>query len=569
MNMKNYARSLQKTVKSSLVDKRVRVAFYMRVSTAEQVLEGYSPEFQLQQLAEQVKRKEYKGWYTDPKWHFFDMGSGGKIEGRPKLKVLMDLVKKGEIDLVLVWKIDRLSRNLSDLLELFETMDRNNVGFASMKEDLDFTGAIGKLIFQIFGALAEFERENIRMRTEEGRKASARAGNYTGGSIPFGFLDVPNPEKGKKLHLIPSEGKIVRQIFEWFVFEDKSARWISQELNKVGVPKGKANRRAKDTKWHEYTVRSMLGYEEYRGVFITNRFKKISSTPRKYEELPKDEWIITRIPPVIDDMLYYMAQEKLRRTAAKPGKGGGKEQYLLRGKLAEVPSGRGFVGYLSSKNTKNYRRKQYKAEGVYHPSMSVAGKPLEEFVWKHIETAIDDPEGFLKLHNETRTRQEREEELSQQLRTYEDALTTVNEKIERVKNDFYEGKIDEPERDNWLAKYEDQREGAFKSKEKAEQELARLASYNVACDHLREFSAKFEKGLKGFTFEQKRKIVDMIVERVEISEGEPREANVLLRFDPKEIASRIPGIEPSLLKSKPKRGDLVSVYKDTGASDGG
>ena len=60
----------------------------------------------------------------------------------------------------------------------------------------------------------------------------------------------------------------------------------------------------------------------------------------------------------------------------------------------------------------------------------------------------------------------------------------------------------------------------------------------------------------------------MIVERVEITEAEPREANVLLRFDPKEIASRIPGVEPSLLKSKPKRGDLVAAYNDNGASDG-
>ena len=167
-----------KTSSHSPDAKRIRVAFYMRVSTAEQKLEGYSPEFQLQQLNEHVKRKEYKGWYTETKWHFFDVGSGGKIEGRPNLQKLIELVKEEKVDLVLVWKIDRLSRNLSDLLELFETMDTHGVGFASMKEDLDFTGTIGKLIFQIFGALAEFERENIRMRTEEGRKASAKTRNY-------------------------------------------------------------------------------------------------------------------------------------------------------------------------------------------------------------------------------------------------------------------------------------------------------------------------------------------------------------------------------------------------------
>lgn len=569
MSMNTPIFSIDAPVRSPEAVKRVRVAFYMRVSTAEQNLSGYSPEFQLEQLNEHVKRKEYKGWHTESKWHFFDVGSGGKIEGRPNLQKLIELVKEEKVDLVLVWKIDRLSRNLSDLLELFEVMDSHGVGFASMKEDLDFTGTIGKLIFQIFGALAEFERENIRMRTEEGRKASAKSGNYVGGSVPYGYIDMPNiGAKGRKLQLVPEEAKIVKQIFEWFVYEDKNAKWITNELNKIGAPKGKASRRKKGTHWAENSVRVMLSYEEYRGVYITNRYKLIAKNPRRYEERPKEEWILVRIPPILDDMLFYMAQEKLKRTAAKPGKGGGVEQYLLRGKLMETSTGRGFVGYLSAKNTKNYRRKQFKAEGKHYPSLSIAAKPLEDFVWKHIETAIFDPEGFLRLHQENDLRTAREAELSKQLETYEDALTTANQKIERVKSDFYDGKIEEAERGEWLAKYEDQREGAFEGKQNAERELTRLASYEIACDHLREFSAKFEKGIKSFTFDQKRKIMDMLVERVEITEGDPRTANVLLRFDPKEIASRIPGIEPSMLKRKPKKEDMNSVFDGNGGRQG-
>src|SRR4051812_45151224 len=137
----------------------VRVAFYMRVSTAEQELEGCSPEFQKAQLLEHVKRKEYKGWVTRPEWHFFDVGSGSELEGRRQLQRLIGCVRAGEVDIVLVWKIDRLSRSLSDLLRLFDDFNRHGVGFASTKEDLDFTGPIGRLIYQVFGALAEFERE--------------------------------------------------------------------------------------------------------------------------------------------------------------------------------------------------------------------------------------------------------------------------------------------------------------------------------------------------------------------------------------------------------------------------
>ncbi|MBI2523811.1 recombinase family protein [Candidatus Peregrinibacteria bacterium] len=351
---------IEKTNTPTVADKRqLRVAFYMRVSTAEQALEGYSPEFQKEQLLEHVKRKEYKGWITKQEWHFYEQASGGDMEGRKELQRLLELVKQQEIDLVLVWKIDRLSRNLSDLLNLFEEFDRRGVGFASMKEDLDFTGVIGKLIFQIFGALAEFERGNIKMRTEEGRKASALAGNYTGGAIPYGYNDVPNPGgKGKKLALIPEEAKIVRQIFEWFVQSGKNAAWIAKELTRMGVRKGKANKRAHGAKWHEFTIRTMLGSEEYRGVYITNRYYLVSKKPRRHAERPRGEWITVRIPPVVDDMLFYMAQEKLQRTSVKPVKGGGKVLYMLRGKLIEVATRRGFVGYIATKGTKNYRRKQ-------------------------------------------------------------------------------------------------------------------------------------------------------------------------------------------------------------------
>src|SRR4051812_14907686 len=83
----------------------VRVAFYMRVSTAEQELEGYSPEFQKSQLLEHVKRKEYRGWVTRPEWHFFDVGSGSEMESRRQLQRLLACVRAGQVDIVLVWKI--------------------------------------------------------------------------------------------------------------------------------------------------------------------------------------------------------------------------------------------------------------------------------------------------------------------------------------------------------------------------------------------------------------------------------------------------------------------------------
>ena len=89
-------------------EERVRVAFYIRVSTPEQDQEGYSPEFQLEQLHEHVKRKEYKGWYTQSEWHFHDVKSGGNTVERKGLEALMKLVKNKEVDLILVHRFKEL-----------------------------------------------------------------------------------------------------------------------------------------------------------------------------------------------------------------------------------------------------------------------------------------------------------------------------------------------------------------------------------------------------------------------------------------------------------------------------
>jgi len=533
----------------------------MRVSTQEQELEGYSPEFQLDQLHEHVKRKDYKGWTTKPDWHFFDAKSGGDTIHRAKLQELMELVRKKEVDLVLVWKIDRLSRKLSDLLELFEEMDKYGVGFASVKEDLDFTGAIGKLIFQIFGALAEFERENIRMRTEEGKKASAKMGNYIGGAIPYGYKGIPNPGgKGTKIVVVPEEAEIVKKIFAWFMHEDQTYTWIAKELNRLGIPKGQAaNERTKGTKWRDSSVRKMLSTEEYRGVYITQRYRLISKNPERYEERPKEEWNYTPVDPIIDSALYYMTQERIRDAQSRHStRGGGKELYMLRGKLLDVQTGKKFVGYVATKGTKNYRRKQFLHEGVHYPSISVAAKPVEVFVWDYIEKAILHPEEFLRIHKKNFKQKQEKEKMVKELQFYEEALTKANGRIDKVQNDFYNGGITEGERNERVAQYKDERDAAFGKKAKIEKELTKLAKYDIACEHLRHFSEKFKGEVRSYTYEQKQKLVDMLVDVVEIIEivGK-RVANISFRFDPKEVSASIPEVKPVLGKEKLKNSQLA------------
>ncbi len=108
---------------------------------------------------------------------FFDELSGAKA-ARPELQKAMDTLREG--DVLVVWRLDRLGRSLRNLLELVEKLKERKVGFRSIQESMDTSTSGGNLIFQVFGALAEFERNIIRDRTNAGL-AAARARGRTGG----------------------------------------------------------------------------------------------------------------------------------------------------------------------------------------------------------------------------------------------------------------------------------------------------------------------------------------------------------------------------------------------------
>src|SRR5215213_1847875 len=115
-----------------------------------------------------------------------DTKSGAKAD-RPGLKLALEVARAG--DLLVVWRLDRLGRSLSDLIGLSKTLERRGVGLKSLKEQIDTTSSGGRLVFHMFGALAEFERDLIRERTRAGL-AAARARGRKGGRPP-----VMTPEK--------------------------------------------------------------------------------------------------------------------------------------------------------------------------------------------------------------------------------------------------------------------------------------------------------------------------------------------------------------------------------------
>ncbi|MDU3828745.1 MAG: recombinase family protein [Staphylococcus sp.] len=233
-----------------------------QVSSYEQATEGYS-------IHEQERK--LKAFCEVQNWHdfkvFTDAGISGGSMNRPALKRIMDNLEY--YDLVLVYKLDRLTRNVKDLLEMLETFEKYNVAFKSATEVFDTTTAIGKLFITMVGAMAEWERATIRERALFGSRAAVREGNYIR-EAPFCYDNVD----GK---LVPNEHKwVIDYLVEQFK-HGVSGNEIARQMNlkKVNVPKVK--------KWNRTSIIRLMknpvlrGHTKYGDMYIENTHEPVLS----------------------------------------------------------------------------------------------------------------------------------------------------------------------------------------------------------------------------------------------------------------------------------------------------
>lgn len=228
----------------------MRVALYIRVSTSVQFEKGNS-------VPEQKKRLqaycESRGWsFYD---FFVDPGHSGSNMDRPALQKLIHNIKK--YDLVLVYKLDRLSRSQKDTLYLIEDVfNANGVEFNSITENFDTSTPVGKLMLSIMSAFAELERQQINERMMMGRIASASKGNWRGGSgVPTGYRYIPRSKGGDGSLVVDEfEASMVRKAFDLFEL-GYTFGGIRSELASAGLSLSSA-----------YVVHRMLSNPTYAGM---------------------------------------------------------------------------------------------------------------------------------------------------------------------------------------------------------------------------------------------------------------------------------------------------------------
>lgn len=219
----------------------VRCAIYTRKS----VEEGLDQEFNTldaQRLAceSYIAAKRMEGWVCLPE-HYDDGGYSGGDTKRPAYQRMMADVEAGKIDMIVVYKIDRLSRSLADFTNAFVTLEKHHASLASVTQELNTSNSMGRMVMNLLMTFAQFERELTADRTRDKMAATRRQGLWCGGTVPYGYR-----LENKRLFVVPEKAAVVRKIFQKYL-DEGSPKAIAKYLRCSGVMKDSAKGRYWDT----------------------------------------------------------------------------------------------------------------------------------------------------------------------------------------------------------------------------------------------------------------------------------------------------------------------------------
>ena len=346
----------------------MKVAIYIRVSTEDQAREGYSLEVQREYLEAFAFREGYEVFKV-----YCDEGISAYSTRRPALQALLADAKAKRFEFVLVYKIDRFSRNLKDLLNLVEELFSYGIGFKSATEPFDSMTSAGKLMFQQLGSFAEFERNRIAERVFPGMLKGVQQGNWQGARFsPYGYR---YNKANKLLEIDEQEAKVVKIIFE-MCLAGKTIRFITEYLTKKGYRNRKGN--IFSTK----LIGDILKNRIYTGKLVWNRhhYDKNQKTKKGYAYVKNspDKIIVAqgRHEALISEEDFNLVHEKLKQRRIEIKRK--KSNYPLSGILYCAKCNHRYLGISSISNHRtNEKKRWYRCNGPQRSFIKCKNKSVK------------------------------------------------------------------------------------------------------------------------------------------------------------------------------------------------
>ena len=279
--------------------KILRCAVYTRKSSEEGLDQDFnSLEAQRDACEAYIQSQSHEGWKIVPEM-LDDGGYSGGNTDRPALRRLMDLVSAGEIDVIVIYKIDRLTRSLTDFARMAETFDKHNVSFVSVTQQFNTTTSMGRLMLNVLLSFAQFEREITGERIRDKITASKKKGMWMGGNPPMGY-DV----RDRQLVVNEVDAQTVRRVFATYL-EVGNVPALIARLQTEGI--------------HTAKRFSAKGNHHGERPFTRGHLYKLLSNPIYVGRVPhKDTSHPGQHPGIIDQVLWDAVQSQLEANIQGP-----------------------------------------------------------------------------------------------------------------------------------------------------------------------------------------------------------------------------------------------------------
>lgn len=524
------------------------VAIYARVSSERQAQDA-TIDSQVEALKQRVAND---GYQLLPEQCFVDDGFSGSSLYRPALEKLRDAAADGSIDEIYVLAPDRLARNYAHQVLLLEEFKSRGVNVIFINRPAGNTPE-DALLVQVQGMIAEYERAKIMERNRRGKLHRARKGcvNVLSGA-PYGYLYIKKSDaQDAHYEILEDEAAVVRKIFHWYTVDQHPMGKICKILREDGVPTRTGLKRWDRTviwailKNPAYIGKACYGKTETVARVSTNRAARMGTgVPRRLKsssrQKPADQWISVEVPAIVSESMFEAAHEQLQRNKKFAERNRKDGQYLLRGLLVcqrcsyslyakpiSAASTRGHTrhyAYYRCIGTDSYRF----VDGPVCDNRQVRTDELDTAIWDSVVEVLNEPERVLR---EFGRRQKADGFDLGLLKDQKDSLLRTKKKteasVQRLIDAYQAGALELDELKPRTAKLRDKVRSLDEQIHQAEQAIAGTLELTEVVTRLSEFKARMANGLEQLDFEERSKLVRLLIDRVEVNRDD---VNVVYRI---------------------------------------
>ena len=502
-------------------------AIYARVSSDRQK-EEHTIDSQVLALINYARNE---GYTVPEEWIFQDEGYSGAILVRPGLERLRDLASEGQIETVLAYSPDRLSRKYAYQVLLIEEFARHGVDVDFVKS-LKATTPEEELLLQFQGMIAEYERAQIAERSRRGKRYRAKAGsvNVLSGA-PYGYRYMKKTDTSAAYYeVIEEQAEVVRKVYELYTRAGLSINAIARWLNVHSIPT-----RKEKSQWERSTVWAMLRNPAYIGKAC---FGKTEATERKKvtrplrqrggfsprcssnRERPRSEWIEIPVPSIVKEETFELAQERLeqnkrfspRRTI---------EPTLLQGML--VCNRCGYAFYRTSTRTSKRKLHYYRCLGSdayrYFNDRVCENRPIRQdyldgVVWKHVVQLLASPR---LIRSEIKRRIKEIQGASPTKRrkdAVEKEITRISKSIDKLLDAYQEGLIGLEELRTRMPALRKRQEALKAESYSLEVAAASHQGFLRLAENMEEFLGRLRKTADSMSVIERQKVLRLVVKEI-------------------------------------------------------